>query len=227
MHELVGHLIKGAAALAARHWVKKRSEKKKEKAKEKSSRSARDEYTTAAAAEPSRRHRDRHRHRDQPNEYREVPRQKSRQPELVVALDGLSAELARTTSQIRQLAGRRRPHRHRDGRCEVYEGLVSCASRLEAEAEGVRTGVNNIRNLGLSSVEGLGTPSRRARSGRSSGRREWVFGGESEIRRDGRRERRRDGAGYTTVSGWPEESKRGGRRVRISEEESRGRRRTR
>jgi hypothetical protein len=65
----------------------------------------------------------------------------------VVALDALSAELGRTTGTIRRLAGRRRPHRHRDGRCDVYEGLRESAGRLEGELERVRAVGNNIRNL--------------------------------------------------------------------------------
>ncbi|OIW22767.1 hypothetical protein CONLIGDRAFT_719623 [Coniochaeta ligniaria NRRL 30616] len=192
-HELISHLLRGAAALAARHFLSKRGKKKdqdnakaksKTKTKPKATR-PRDEFVGAPVPE-RRRHGHRHRHGRRPHRHQQQPK-----TELVVALDSLSAELARTSARIRALAGGRRPHRHRDGRCDVYEGLVGCAGRLEGEVERVRTGVNNIRNL----EEGqLG---RREVYGRGENRGEgsWVRTGPVPAARAGSYVRMRPGEG--------------------------------
>ncbi|KAB5513356.1 hypothetical protein GE09DRAFT_632451 [Coniochaeta sp. 2T2.1] len=227
-HELISHLLRGAAALAARHFIKNRGKKKdKSKSKSKAPR-GRDDFVGAPVPE-KRPHR--HRHRRRPHRH---DRPTGPQPEIVVALDSLSAELARTTTNIRRMAGDRRPHRHRDGRCDVYEGLVSCASRLEASTERVRTGVNNIRNLG----EGqLGGYPRRGEGGREwYGRAgpEWQGNGGNAEKREGSWVRTRpvsERAGsYVRTRAAPEEVKPkdvGGRRGRVGGEEDRGRKRTR
>ncbi|KAH8902896.1 hypothetical protein BR93DRAFT_221503 [Coniochaeta sp. PMI_546] len=235
-HELISHLLRGAAALAVRHFISKRGKKKeKEKGKDKAKAPrSRDEFVGAPVPE---RPRHRHHHRRRPHRHVQGPR-----TEIVVALDSLSSELARTTTQIRRLAGGRRPHRHRDGRCDVYEGLVSCAGRLEAETERVRTGVNNIRNLGEGQLGGM--PG--GRYGREMYGREW-HGVEREEVRDGSWVRTRpvpearagsyvrtrpneERAGsYVRTRAVPKE-KEGGveeRRARVKGEEDRGRKRTR
>jgi hypothetical protein len=232
-HELISHLLRGAAVLAVRHFISKRG-KKKEKEREKDKATAktprpRDEFVGAPVPE-RRRHRRRDRYR--PHRHEQGPR-----TELVVALDSLSAELARTSTQIRRLAGGRRPHRHRDGRCDVYEGLLSCAGRLEAGTERVRTEVNNIRNLGEGQLGGL--------PGGRYGRE--VYEGEGEKRREGSWVRTRpvpeDGPGsnartrpaqertgsYVRTRDVPKEkeSEAGGRKVGVKWEQDRGRKRTR
>ncbi|RKU47061.1 hypothetical protein DL546_008923 [Coniochaeta pulveracea] len=197
-HELISHLVRGAAALAARHLLKKRP-KSPAKAEEHQRGRPRERKGTnippVIVTPPSpdeqdrglRPHRRRRRHT-----LDEISRK-----ELTTALDALSAELERMTANIRDLAGKRRPHRHRDGRCDVFEGLRYEVGRLEGRLEALRMGVNNVRNLGVG-VEG-----RRRGDGGGGGRR----GSWERLRPDG-------GAG-------------GRKRVRVKEEEGRGRGRTR
>ena len=71
--------------------------------------------------------------------------------ELVVALDGLSAELERAAGRMQGLAARgARSGQHHGGRgskCDACEGLAASADGLRASIADLRTGVNNIRNL--------------------------------------------------------------------------------
>lgn len=234
-HELISHLLRGAAALAVRHFLSKRGKKKeKDKNKEKGKAkvaSHRDEFVGAPVPEP-RRHHHRHRHRRRPHRHEEGPK-----TELMVALDSLSAELARTSAQIRRMAGARRPHRHRDGRCDVYEGLVACAGRLEAETERVRTGVNNIRNLAGGQLSGL--PGERSGRERNAGdeerRREgsWVRtrpvpeGGAGSYPRPEAAEKRSGSYVRTREVPKEKEGETERRKARAREYEDRGRKRTR
>jgi hypothetical protein len=208
-HELISHLVRGAAALAARHLLKKKRTpaKETEPVKEKHRSRPRDRNTPlippviVTAPSPDQQDRGLRPHRRR--RHHRLADEASR-AELVIALDCLSGELARTTSHIRYLAGNRRPHRHRDGRCDVFEGLSLEAGRLEGRLGDLRAGVNNVRNLGMG-VEGRG-----------------ARGGE-DVREDGDRRGRR--GSWERLK--PEVGGGRERRVRIREEEGRGRQRTR
>lgn len=170
--ELVGHLLRGAAALAARQFVRAR-EKRKLKRREEEKEKQRLAAAAAAAAatgagvgfvasnaprpegHPHRRHRERRqREREQERERERLanassPKAAGRgvrsgdRAELVTALDGLSDELQAASVRIRKLT--RRPPRHAP--CEVYDGLTATADGLQTSISNLRTGVNNIRNL--------------------------------------------------------------------------------
>lgn len=169
--ELVGHLLRGAAALAARQFVRAR-EKRKLKRREEEKEKQRLAAAAAAAAtgagvgfvasnaprpegRPHRRHRERRqREREQERERERLanassPKAAGRgvrsgdRAELVTALDGLSDELQAASVRIRKLT--RRPPRHAP--CEVYDGLTATADGLQTSISNLRTGVNNIRNL--------------------------------------------------------------------------------
>lgn len=162
-HELIAHLLRGAAALAARHWMKKRKDKHKPSSdRSKANPNANPSppaHRNTSPANPSPTQSRRHRpHRHRPDSHYPCARPTTPpKSELVLALDSLSAELGRTTGRIRQLAAEGRPHRHRDGRCDVSDGLRECAARLEGEVGRVREAGNNIRNLsGVVGSEGRG-----------------------------------------------------------------------
>ncbi|KAK3339662.1 hypothetical protein B0T25DRAFT_618181 [Lasiosphaeria hispida] len=63
--------------------------------------------------------------------------------ELSSALGSLTAELQGTSEAIRRLA--RQPPSHRN--CEVYQGLVANADRIQAQLENLQASANNMRNL--------------------------------------------------------------------------------
>jgi len=249
-HELISHLLRGAAALAARHWIKNRKKKKdKDQSNSKSkprtqvprpnstrAPSGRDDFYAGPVPDrPPRGHHRRHRpHRHRPNSryppvhYPPVPRS-----ELAVALDALSEELGRTTRTIRRLAGRRRPHRHRDGRCDVYEGLRESAGRLEGALDRVRAVGNNIRNLGEVPIRYTGGGGREVGGGLGEKREgSWVRRRSVPDGRSGTYVRTRPaGNGGVSEVGSREVPREQGqgeeRKVRVEREEDRGRKRTR
>ncbi|KAK1831413.1 hypothetical protein QBC39DRAFT_228367, partial [Podospora conica] len=64
-------------------------------------------------------------------------------PELSAALASLDGELQGTAQEIGRLA-RKKPD-HRD--CEVHRGLVDSEQRIQRGLDGLRSSVNNVRNL--------------------------------------------------------------------------------
>jgi len=64
-------------------------------------------------------------------------------PELSAALASLDGELQGTAQELGRLA-RKKPD-HRD--CEVHRGLVDSEQRIQRGLDGLRSSVNNVRNL--------------------------------------------------------------------------------